>query len=69
MWLQIKRAKLLIQKVSVQFMFIKNKFLRDNKFSNKLIHKKISKINTFIFKNRNKRQKHKRMIKNKANLK
>lgn len=68
MQLQIKRTKLPIQKVSDQFMFLKIKFSQNNKFSNKLSHKKISQINTFMFKNLHKRQKHKRMIKNKVNL-
>jgi len=68
-WLQIKRVKLLIQKVSDKSMFLKIKFSQNNKFSNKLSHQKRSQINTFMFKNLHKRQKHRRMIKNKANKK
>ena len=69
MWLQTKRTKLQIQKVSDQYMFLKIKFSRNNKFSNKISLKKTSQINTFMFRNLHKRQKHKRMIKNKANQK
>lgn len=69
MWLQIKRAKLLIQKVSDQYMFLKIKFLQNHKFSNKISHKKTIRINIFMFKRANKRQTHKRTIKIQANLK
>ena len=69
MWLQTKRTKLQIQKVSDQYMFLKIKFSQNNKFSNKISLKKTSQINTFMCKNLHKRKKHKRMIKNKANQK
>ncbi len=69
MQLWTKRIKLLIKKALDQFTFQKIKFSQNNKFFNKISHKKTSKINIFMFKNHRKRQKHKRMIKNKANQK
>ena len=67
MWLQIKRTKILIQKVSDQYMFLKIKFSQNNKFSKIQSHRKTSQINTFMCKNLHKRQNHKKMIKNKGN--